>query len=254
MDKNIQTKLDKFLESFEHKKDVVAVLVCGSYITGHPNSHSDLDVHLILDERCDYRERGNRIVDGLLIEYFSNTKRQLLKYFEDDFKTIRPMSQTQFATGEIIFDKTGEARQLKDIAIKQLDEGFEKVDNTPFPLALYGVWDSLDDLQGLIEDNRADYDFIYYNKLNNLLGFIFWDRKIPYNTKTVLGHISNPITRQKYLLKEIKDNTLCSLVTKSITAPTREEKLEAYTTLANGLLEKYNFDISTFAFKSKEDI
>ena len=254
MDKQIENKFYKFLETFEHKDDVVAIVACGSYVTGHPNSHSDLDVHLILDEKCKYRERGNRIVDGLLIEYFSNTKRQILKYFEEDYKSIRPMSQVQFATGEILLDKTGEALELKNLAKAGLAKKFEDVDTTPFPLGLYGLWDSLDDLQGILEDDRADFDFIYYNKLNSLLSFVFWDRKIPYNAKTVLGHIQNPITRQKYLLEEIKDEALKNLVTQSILGKTKQERFDAYSTLAEGLLEKHNFDISTFTFKSNEDV
>ena len=46
MRKEILKKLNKFLEEFEHKDDVEGVLVCGSFVTGHPNKHSDLDVHL----------------------------------------------------------------------------------------------------------------------------------------------------------------------------------------------------------------
>lgn len=254
MDKKIENKLYKFLDSFEHKDHVVSILVCGSFVTGHPNSHSDLDVHLILDDKCTFRERGNRIVDGLLIEYFSNTKRQILKYFEEDYSSIRPMSQVQFATGEILLDKNGDALALKALAKKQLAKNFEDVDTTPFPLGLYGVWDSLDDLQGLLEDDRADFDFVYYNKLDKLLSFVFWDRKIPYNVKTVIGHITNPITRQKYLLEEIKDENFKALILTSVLGKTRQERFCAYSTLAEDLLKKHNFDISTFAFKSNEDI
>ena len=35
------SKLDLFLADFEYADDVVGVLVCGSYITGNPTSHSD---------------------------------------------------------------------------------------------------------------------------------------------------------------------------------------------------------------------
>ena len=48
---NWEEKLNKFLENFEYKDDIVGILVCGSYITGHPSSHSDLDIHIILNEK-----------------------------------------------------------------------------------------------------------------------------------------------------------------------------------------------------------
>ena len=102
-----QTRLDIFLSEFEHKADVVGVLVCGSYITGSPSNHSDLDVHVVLDDDVCYRERGNRIIDGLLIEYFANPPHQILKYFDEDFADKSLMSQVQFATGKIVMDEKG---------------------------------------------------------------------------------------------------------------------------------------------------
>ena len=102
-----KVKLDKFLFEWEYMEDTIGILVCGSFITGEPSAHSDLDVHIILSNDVDYRERGNRIIDGLLIEYFANPPKQISKYFENDYREICPMSQTQFITGRILLDKTG---------------------------------------------------------------------------------------------------------------------------------------------------
>ena len=80
---NWEEKLNKFLENWEYMNDTIGILVCGSYITGNPSTHSDLDVHIILNEKVNYRERGNKIVDGLLIEYFANPAKQIREYFKD---------------------------------------------------------------------------------------------------------------------------------------------------------------------------
>ena len=109
-----EEKLNKFLENWEYMNDTIGILVCGSYITGNPSTHSDLDVHIILNENVNYRERGNKIVDGLLIEYFANPAKQIREYFKDDYTNVRPMSQTQFITGKILLDKTGEVKALKE--------------------------------------------------------------------------------------------------------------------------------------------
>ena len=254
MDKNILDKLNRFLDSFEHKDDVVGCLVCGSFVTGNPNAHSDLDVHLILREGVDYRERGNRIVDGLLIEYFSNSKKQIFAYFEDDYKSISPMSQTQFVTGEIIFDKTGEVKELKEIAKAQMSKKYVDVNTEVSGLGLYAIWDSIDDLESMYEDDRADFEFVYYNRLNMLLKTYFWTQKIPYNAKTVLGHIDSEITRRKYLLEEIEDEELKVLVKTCVTSSDRKAKLDAFKTIAKKILDKAGFDIATFAFKSPEEV
>ena len=64
--------LKKFLKNWENKKEVVGAIVCGSYITGNPSNHSDIDIHLLLSSKTKWRERGNVIIDGILIEYFAN--------------------------------------------------------------------------------------------------------------------------------------------------------------------------------------
>jgi hypothetical protein len=254
MEQEIINKLNTFLDNFEHKDDVVGCLACGSFVTGNPNSHSDLDVHLILKDSCDYRERGNRIIDGLLVEYFANTKRQILAYFDDDYKSISPMSHTQFLTGEIVFDKTGEIKELKEIAAAQMAKRYEDISASVSGLGLYAIWDSLDDLESMYEDVRSDFEFVYFNRLNMLLKTYFWTQKTPYNLKSILGHIDSETTRRKYLLEEIKDEELKSLIKTCITDRDRKNKLHAFRAIANRLLQENNFDIATFSFKSREDI
>lgn len=254
MKKEIEAKLQKFLDGFEHKADVVGVLVCGSYVTGHPNSHSDLDVHLLLNKKCKYRERGNRIVDGLLIEYFANTKRQILAYFDEDFKKLRAMSQTQFATGEIIFDKTGEIAQLKQEAEKQLERGLADVDVTPSSITLYALWDSMDDLQAIFEEGRADFDFVYYCKLDRLLSVVFHNMHLPFNVKTAYGQLVDKTVRKKYLLKEITDKPLCRLIKTAIAEVDKKKRLDAFCKLTQQILDENNFDISKFSFNNAEEV
>ncbi len=38
---NWEEKLNKFLENWEYMNDTIGILVCGSYITGNPSTHSD---------------------------------------------------------------------------------------------------------------------------------------------------------------------------------------------------------------------
>lgn len=86
--------LDKFLSEWRRRDYVVGALVCGSYVTGSPTARSDIDVHIILAEESDWRERGNRYVDGCLIEYFANPPRQIRTYFAFLTKTKLNISRT----------------------------------------------------------------------------------------------------------------------------------------------------------------
>ena len=254
MENHILEKLNMFLDSYKNINDVVGVLVCGSYVTGHPNKHSDLDVHLILKDGVFYRERGNVIVEGLLIEYFANTKQQILSYFNKDYRSVSLMSQTQFATGMIIRDDLGIVANLKKQALIEINKNFEDLNTVPNGLALYSIWDSLDDLEALLEEDRQDFDFVYYNKLDKLLALYLKANKIPYNCKSIVGHLTSDIVREKYLLKEITNKKLVELIKASILGNDKKTRFAAYSKLANNLLTRFNFSIDKFVFKSEEDI
>ena len=252
---NWEQKLEKFLATWEHMDDTIGILVCGSYITGNPTSHSDLDVHIVLDGHAKYRERGNRIVDGLLIEYFANPPNQIRAYFKEDYKDRSPSSQTQFITGKIILDKTGEVQKLKEEAIEMLNKNYDDIPVKSSELTKYGLWDRLDDLQDAYELNRADFDFLYFNCLDNLLSEYMRYIKRPYHMKTILGNITCETVRNKYLLKELPDDNISNLIFECITNPDKGVRIECYEKLTNIVLDMMGkFNVDGFKFKSDIDV
>ena len=194
---NWKKKLDIFLADFEYTHDIFGVLLCGSYITGNPTNHSDLDVHIILDNCVNYRERGNRIVDGLLIEYFANPLKQILRYFDDDFQEQSLMCQTQFSTGKILLDKVGDVESIKAKAKSMIADFYASKNNNlqMSELDKHGIWDMLDDLQDAYETQRADFDFLYFTRLNMLLEKYMLCINLPYSCKSIYGNIVDAVVK-----------------------------------------------------------
>lgn len=251
---NWEERLNKFLENFKYKNDIDGILVCGSFITGNPSSHSDLDVHILLKEKADYRVRGNKIVDGLLIEYFANPPRQIREYFKEDYSEIRPMAQIQFITGKILLDKTGEVQKLKKEARKMLDKRYSDLNTDINELNKYELWDMLDDLQDGFENDRDDFDFIYYCNLDKLLSLYMKYIKYPYHKKTILGNITSEIVKDKYLLEELPDKQISGLIKNCIILKNKEDRMKNYELLTNKILNLTGgFDIDKFEFKSLVD-
>jgi len=110
--KKWEIALQKFLKKWENRKDVIGIIVCGSYITGNPSKHSDIDIHIILDSKTLWRERGNEIINGVLIEYFANPANKHFQYAEEDYKSRRRVNAHMFCTGKVLFDKTGELHKI----------------------------------------------------------------------------------------------------------------------------------------------
>ncbi len=250
-----KSKLEKFINIFELKNDIIGILACGSYITGNPNNHSDLDIHIVLNEKVEYRQRGNKIVDGLLIEYFANTPNQIRKYFKEDYDKCRANSHVQFITGEIVRDDIGIVEELKKEAKKYYDKDFKDLDTSISELEKYALWDKMDDLESLCELDADEFDFVFYNNLNYLLEKYMNLNKMQYGTKIILGQLISEITRQKYLLKEFKNKEIAEAIILCIKSKDKKIKLENYKVITNAVFEQTNgFNIDGFKLKSDKEI
>jgi len=164
-----EKSLNKFLKKWIKNEEVIGIIVCGSYVTGNPTKHSDIDLQIILKEGCEWRERGNKIVDGILIEYFANPPEKIIQYFEDDEKRRRKITAHMIYTGKIILDKNGQAKKLKKIAKKYLAKSFEKMPKNKIEIFKYHLWDMLDNLEEVYLRNNPDFYFVYNNFLGKLL-------------------------------------------------------------------------------------
>src|SRR5678809_1533306 len=108
-----EAALRKFLRPWKARRDVVGALVCGSRVHGTATRRSDVDVHIILKDTVRWRERGNKVVDGFLIEYFANPAWQHRKYEAEDAGDNTRINARMFASGKIIFDNDGSVARLQ---------------------------------------------------------------------------------------------------------------------------------------------
>ena len=122
---SFEAAVEEFLTPWRRRRSVVGALLCGSYITGSPSAHSDLDLHIILADGTAWQERGNRVVMGYLVEYFANPPDALRTFYKSDRERQRHVTATMFATGRVLFDLTGSVQALRRDAQKSL--------RTPFP-------------------------------------------------------------------------------------------------------------------------
>lgn len=166
--KDWETTTSKFLEKWVKRPEFIGALVCGSYVTGNPTKHSDIDLHIILDKKCPYRERGNEYVDGFLIEYFANPPNQYKKYLEADYSNNRKIDAHMFSTGRILFDKSGEVKKLVSLSKKYLEKPLQKPKKTQVEISKYHLWDNCDNLEEVFLRNKNDIYYCYYNYLDDL--------------------------------------------------------------------------------------
>jgi len=214
--------LEKFLAQWKTRREVTGALVCGSYITGNPDSHSDIDVHILLRETIRWRERGNRIIDGYLIEYFVNPPKQIRAYFSGDYRSNRAMTATQFVTGRILFDKAGAVRRLKREAERCIARPLKKSNRVARELSNYALWDQLDNLRAVVKQKSPVAAYVYHNALKQL--FDSYCNIIGYpisGANRAHAILTDARTRKKYLLDRFPD----AAFSRSFVRALRETKL-----------------------------
>ncbi len=161
--------VNKFLKDWENKDYVLGALVCGSFVTGNATPNSDIDLHIILSDKTNWRERGNKIVDGFLIEYFANPPKQHNKYEEGDYACGTRTNARMFATGKIIFDKTGVIKKIQNRSRKIMIKKLKKLDKNSVEMMKYSIWDFMDGLKDLKDTKSFGYNLCYYNTLETVI-------------------------------------------------------------------------------------
>lgn len=244
--------LQKFLKTWKNKKEVIGIIVCGSYITGNPSNHSDIDLHILLDSKTSWRQRGNKIIDGILIEYFINPIHLHNYYFQDDYKKRKKASAHMFVTGKIILDKTGELGKLVQDAKKHIKKKYSK--NTKFhtEYAKYNLWDMCDNLEEVYEANTKDFHFVYYNNLNTL--FDTYAKYLQYDSIAVHKLITlliNEKSRKKYHVRNFPDKDFVEMYIDALNINKNSKMIQKFQKLTKHVFTKMGgFNIDGWNIKS----
>lgn len=246
--------LNKFISGWRSKPEVIGALVCGSYITGDPNENSDIDVHIILSSNIKWRERGNLYVNGYLVEYFANPPQQILKYFEEDYKSNSWMSMVQFVTGKVIFDETGEIAKLKEKANNWMLRPFSRIDDDKVIEAMkYSIWDIYDNLQVAFKGSRSDFYYIFFNNLSRIFEiyskYIGW--YVP-NTDQQYELLSNEKFRAKYMIRSFPNINFAKKFKNALSVTIEKDMMINFKDLVDYVLEEMGgFNIDGWKLNSK---
>ena len=224
---NWKNVLEKFLKEYKENDYVIGAILCGSYATGNNTDRSDIDVHIITKD-IGFKQRGNVIIDEIMIEYFINPLSQSYKYLENDFKQRR-----------------GELRQLKEDSLKYYEMEFDAPEESTMMINNYACWDLMDEIKDKI-DNNENYDLNYYMLLKELINNYYYKNRIATVPFTKIEKIyRNKDYREKYHLKNMPAQKFVELVLNAID----NKSFDAISQLYNFVMK--NFLITDFILKSE---
>lgn len=146
-DEAYETALALFIEEQVRNPNVVGILVAGSYLTDQFSINSDIDVNVVTRSGC-YRERGNRWIHGVEIEYFINSIDQIQLYLEQDARSNIRATSAMFAEGSVFYERDGLLQPLIRQARSILKKPCKTITRVEREIARYAI----DDLRKDLED------------------------------------------------------------------------------------------------------
>lgn len=154
-----KTAYQAYVQQEKSNPDILGIIVAGSYVYAELDENSDLDIYVILDEKCEYRERGNTWVNEVEIEYFKNPPQQIRSYFQKEKNS--PHTAHMIANGIVVYQKSEIINELRAEAKSILLTSPEKIKPIEIELWRYFVDDLFKDLEDvLLKENIFSASFI----------------------------------------------------------------------------------------------
>jgi hypothetical protein len=247
-----QLALREFIAPFRAQKNVIGALVCGSYVTGAPSPRSDIDVVIVLAPGSAFRERGNRIVGGYLMEYFANAPAQFRAYFKGDYARNRRETATMFATGRVIFDERGAVRGLRAQAKRWRARPMRKMSRSDVAFERYFLWDALDNLRDLDERNSHAFAHAYHHHVQDIYELYARYLQQPVvRPRQLHAYLTDARARRKYLATPFPDRRFAALLAGALGARDRRAMRSAAEALTAHATEQLGgFAIDGFALRT----
>ena len=189
------------------------------------------------------------MIDDFLIEYFVNPPQQLKKYNEEDFKNFCRTDVRMYATGKILFDKTGTMKKLQDEAKNLLKKEFKKQAKSVIEMNKYELWDELNNLKDLQEEKSQHFDYVYFLLLDNTLQvykkFLKAETSAP---SKLLKFLTDKDFSKRYKIAEFPDKKFVEKFVKCI----NKKNFQNIESLINYTLEAMEgFNINGWRLKSR---
>ena len=258
MNDKIKSIIDIFLKDWVIKDEVEVVFICGSYVTGNPTSHSDIDIYMITNDSQKVRERGNKIISGVLIEYFVNPPSQVESYMQDEYNSNSQTTAHMIATGEVYYQKNSLlVENLKNKAQEYLTKEFKKLPQTYIEVLKYGLWDGFDNLQEAFKRGEKTFDmsfntFVYSNLYVTYSKFL----RLPVvSSERVERYLTQKSYRDKYKVKEFTDMYFRDEFFKLFELNNDSQKMEVLETLVQYVIEEMGgLKLDGFKIESELDL
>ena len=213
-------------------------MLVGSYAVNNNNKYSDIDVYIVLNNECKYRERGNKLVNGYIIEYFANPIYKIEDYLINDGRGHGGPMANMIVNGKVLYGK----KRIYNYLRKKAIDAINKVNEIDI-INYYRCWDAYEDYKACKYHNEMPY----YNCLRLLIEAYLYNNDyfiLPVNK--LERFFKDKKYREKYNINKFPNNEFNILVINCFDNPNKRNLKLLY----EFVIKDGNFDINNFVLRS----
>ena len=246
----------KFVEECEFYTDIEAVFLTGSYAAGNADKHSDIDLYIVLNDSCQWRIRGNKLLNNeFRVEYFANPVWQIKKYIDLFYADVRILEINMILNGIVILDKNSTAEGLREYCAQKDMSNFPTLEEFHIQMGQYLIWDNFNELTRAYDSKTADFAMQYYIFIQN--AFDFYSRYICSPVPSyhhLYRWLTDEIYRNNFKLPPYRDKTFMELIAGAIGSPDANAMFAQASSIKDYVFDKVGgLDIDNFSLKGRLD-
>jgi hypothetical protein len=214
-----QPIVTSLLNRWKQNPDVEAVLLIGSCAQGAASPGSDIDLSVIIAPTATLNEPRLRIINGWPVETFTGTRASFESNFEHFHNDNTRIPQIQFATAQILFDRTGQAAAIQQTARDWLAKPRIPQDPAKTYWPKRTLWLDYNHLERIHRNARPDFTHAYHAYIRNAYSkyAVFLGQPVM-EADRVHSYFTDPAARQRYLQEPFPDALFAHLFIAALTA------------------------------------
>ena len=110
-----------------------------------------------------WRERGNKRVDGYLVEYFANPIQKVRQEISENYRAGVMVLYTMLENALVLFDQDGVFETLRRECREQFCYGLPTLTQDEQNMRLYYIWNDFDELTRAYHNATPDFKMLYYH-------------------------------------------------------------------------------------------
>ena len=241
----------KFIEQCDFYDEIEAVFLTGSYVAGNADEYSDIDLYIVLNDNLTWRERGNKRIDGFLIEYFANPVWQIKKYIDSSYNNVNIVEINMILNGIVIFDKNSAAESMRKHCLEKDINNFPALHEFHIQTGLYGLWDEYDELTRAYNNKTADFAMQYFVLIKNTFAFYskYIGSPVP-NYHKLYKWLTSETYREGFKLPTYRDSAFLNLILNAFERADMDAMFVQAGKVKDYVFDKLNgFDIDNYKLK-----